>query len=284
MQENIVEICDPSLIYRPEKVHVEKNKFRNFSLETVAKRVKDTYYLMHEKQTVEFVKNKVNQYGQFNNGDMTVMEVLDQLNNIVDQSDPDVDVPNIYHAFQTAERIREKHPDKDWFQLTGLLHDLGKLLACYGEPQWAVVGDTFPVGCAFSPNIVFGTESFMNNPDNKNTAYNSRLGMYEESCGLENVLMSWGHDEYIYQVLVHNKTTLPDEALYVVRFHSFYSWHTCGDYMYLCNNRDAEMLKWVNEFNQFDLYSKADDKPDVAKLTPYYQMLIDKYCPGKLKW
>ena len=23
-----------------------------------------------------------------------------------------VSVPNIYHAFQTAERIREKHPDK----------------------------------------------------------------------------------------------------------------------------------------------------------------------------
>ena len=29
---------------------------------------------------------------------------------------------------------------------TGLIHDLGKVLCKYGEPQWAVVGDTFPVG------------------------------------------------------------------------------------------------------------------------------------------
>ena len=28
------------------------------------------------------------------------------LNNLVDESDPDLDLPNIVHAFQTAERIR----------------------------------------------------------------------------------------------------------------------------------------------------------------------------------
>jgi len=46
----------------------------------------------------------------------------------VDESDPDIDLPNIVHGFQTAERIRESHPDKDWFQLTGLIHDLGKVI------------------------------------------------------------------------------------------------------------------------------------------------------------
>src|SRR2546422_6255074 len=39
--------------------------------------------------------------------------------------------------------------------LTGLIHDLGKVLCLFGEPQWAVVGDTFPVGCAHSDTIVF---------------------------------------------------------------------------------------------------------------------------------
>ena len=24
--------------------------------------------------------------------------------------------------------------------------------------------------------------------------YSTRLGMYEEKCGLDNILMSWGHD------------------------------------------------------------------------------------------
>lgn len=39
------------------------------------------------------------------------MEALDEMNKVTDDSDPDVDVPNLMHAFQTAERIREKHPN-----------------------------------------------------------------------------------------------------------------------------------------------------------------------------
>ena len=29
----------------------------------------------------------------------------------------------------------------------------------------------------------------------------TKLGMYKEKCGLSNVLMSWGHDEYLYHLL-----------------------------------------------------------------------------------
>ena len=63
------------------------------------------------------------------------MEALDLLNTFVDHGDATVDLPNIYHAFQTAERIREKHPDKDWLQLTGLIHDIGKIMGLYGQEQ-----------------------------------------------------------------------------------------------------------------------------------------------------
>jgi len=58
---------------------------------------------------------------------MNVMDALELLNQLVDESDPDVDIPNIVHAFQTAERIRQVYPDQDWFHLTGLIHDLGKV-------------------------------------------------------------------------------------------------------------------------------------------------------------
>lgn len=60
--------------------------------------------------------------------------------------------------------------------------------------------------------------------------------------------MSWGHDEYLYQVLKHNKSTLPEEALRMIRFHSFYPWHAGGDYMHLCTEKDKEMMEWVLEF------------------------------------
>ena len=77
---------------------------------------------------------------------------------------------NSFHCFQTAERIRAQHPDKEWFHLTGLIHDAGKVLAVWGEPQFAVVGDTFPVGCAFSSKCVF-SDLFENNPDSQDKKY-----------------------------------------------------------------------------------------------------------------
>ena len=63
------------------------------------------------------------------------MEALEKLNDLVDESDPDIDLPNIVHAFQTAEQIRKDHPDKEWFQLTGLIHDLGKVLKLGVSPS-----------------------------------------------------------------------------------------------------------------------------------------------------
>ena len=68
---------------------------------------------------------------------------------------------NTCSKLQRAIR-QDGHPD--WFVLTGLLHDLGKVLCLYGEPQWAVVGDTYPVGCQFSDKIVY-SEFFAENPD-----------------------------------------------------------------------------------------------------------------------
>ena len=70
----------------------------------------------------------------------------------------------------------------------------------------------------------------------------------------------------------------------MIRYHSFYPWHVGGDYDHLCNDKDRAMMKWVQEFNKFDLYSKADVVPDIDKLRPYYQNLIDKYIPGELRW
>ena len=49
--------------------------------------------------------------------------------------------------------------------------------------------------------------------------------------------------------------------------------------------RKLETLKWVKEFNKFDLYPKGDAIPDVEALKPYYASLLKKYnIDGKLKW
>lgn len=43
---------------------------------------------------------------------MGMMDTILSLDQLVDESDPDVDFPNSFHAFQTAEGIRQAHPDK----------------------------------------------------------------------------------------------------------------------------------------------------------------------------
>src|SRR6185295_6325978 len=124
--------------------------------------------------------------------EMTIYEAIDFLNTLVDDSDPDTDLDQLQHLLQTSEAIR-RDGHEDWFVLTGFLHDLGKVLCLFGEPQWAVVGDTFPVGCAPSQKVVY-PEFFAANPDAQDARFSSPLGVYEEGCGLKNVNISWGHD------------------------------------------------------------------------------------------
>lgn len=96
----------------------------------------------------------------------------------------------------------------DWMQLTGLLHDLGKLLVFFGaEGQWDVVGDTFIVGAEFNDKIIY-PETFEANPDSSDSRYNTECGMYERNCGLDNVMFSWGHDGKLIENAV-SKEILP---------------------------------------------------------------------------
>lgn len=241
--------------------------------------VREFYRLNHTHQTVAFNQQMRRKWLNLDHAEMSVWDLMVELNKLVDDSDPDTDLSQIEHNLQTAEAIRaDGHPR--WFQLTGLIHDLGKVLWLWGEPQWAVVGDTFPVGCAWSNKIVF-PEYFEANPDAAVPEYQTRLGVYPENCGLRNVNLSWGHDEYLYHVV---KNYLPEEALYMIRYHSCYPIHREGEYGYLMSDHDQAMFEWVRKFNPYDLYSKGNTKPDAEKLTPYYQELIAEFFPTKIRW
>ncbi|MBS1835020.1 MAG: inositol oxygenase [Acidobacteria bacterium] len=260
--------------YDPNKT---KEDFRNYEKATPG--VREFYRENHVKQTVDFVTAKKKDYMVLDKKRMGIWEAVAFLDTLVDDSDPDTDLTQVAHALQSAEAAR-KDGKPDWFVLTTFVHDLGKILCSYGEPQWAVVGDTFPVGCAFSDRIVF-PQFFAGNPDSRDPRYNTENGMYEPGCGLKNVHMSFGHDEYLYHV---TKDYLPEPAQYMIRYHSFYPWHREGAYEHLLDAKDREMLPWVKEFNPYDLYSKSDSAPDIDQLRPYYTDLINKYFPEKLNW
>lgn len=264
--------------YPEESGSAQDRKFRDYDADA-RPGVREFYRLNHRYQTLEFAEAKRAEYLPLAKRSMTVWEALEYLNTLIDDSDPDIDLPQIEHLLQTAEAIRKDgHPR--WFILTGLIHDLGKILCLFGEPQWAVVGDTFPLGCRFSEKIVFH-EFFADNPDSQVAEYTSENGIYEEGCGLDRVTMSWGHDEYLYHVV---KDRLPDPALYMIRYHSFYPAHKEGAYGHLMNEEDREMFAWVRAFNPYDLYTKRSERVDVKALRPFYEELIEEFLPGKLAW
>ena len=241
--------------------------------------VTEFYRQNHAQQTVDFVVQKKAEYCGLQRGKKSIWEMAEYLNTLVDDSDPDTDVTQIEHLLQTSEAIRQDGHAR-WFIAAGFLHDLGKVLCLYGEPQWAVVGDTFPVGCAYSDQIVF-PEFFAANPDDRVPEYQTKYGIYQANCGLDNVHMPFGHDEYIYQA---TKKYLPEEAQYMLRYHPFYPAHKHGAYDYLMNDTDRRMFEWVRKFNGYDLYSKGRERPQTEKLLPLYQDLMAEFFPDEIDW
>lgn len=294
VEDPLIVLAPPELVEKYSSKTKDTEEFRNYETSAAQARVENHYKNMRTYQTMAFLEKMEKKYYKFDKEELTIMEAFERLQDYVDASDPDSELANLIHMMQTAEAIRKAgHPD--WMVLTGLLHDMGKIMFLWGTEedgqvgtasgqQWALGGDTWVVGAPIpEKGIVFPQFSHLN-PDMKDARYNSGLGMYKEKEGIMNLNFAFGHDEYMYRLLVHNKTTLPLPALQMIRLHSCYPWHTGENYRELMAEGDEEIEKWVILFNSFDLYTKSDDKPDVEALKPYYQSLIDKYIPGKLKW
>jgi len=286
----LVDACEQSAAAGGIEVPVGPG-LRSYGKDTAC-RVRDLYRTMRSRQTYQHAMALRTKYGQLGSLRMSMWEALDSLEGFVDVSDPDVDLPNLVHLFQTAESIRAAGLP-EWLQLTGLIHDVGKMIYLRGSDedgtsvgeQWAVVGDTFVLGCTLPDCTVFPEFNKLH-PDRDVPEFQGELGIYSPSCGLDAVVTAYGHDEYLYQVLVQNEgVKLPAEALYVVRFHSLYPWHTGGAYAALESSMDRERKAWVLLFNQHDLYTKRNvmyTTKEMGEMRAYYTKLIDKFLPPTL--
>lgn len=254
--------------------------FRDYSSESKKNEIiKDIY--RNQRTNINFLFNEylLSKYCKFDKRE-NFWTLFDRLNDITDLSDPDMSHPNIYHALQTAEAIRESDLP-DWFILTGLIHDFGKILFLHGEDkdgtsintQWSIVGDTFITGYPIPSSVVY---SELNN---FNQEHKNEINLYMQNCGLKNCSVSFGHDEYLYRLLKFNKTKLPEEALYMIRYHSLYAWHDKNEYQDLESDDDRYYKKYVKQFNSYDLYTK--DNQNLIELTDdikeFYSGLIKKY-------
>ena len=260
-----------------------KKTFRNYHQGDITAAVKEHYRKMRSRQTYDYVLRMKRKYLTYDTP-MNLWDAMAKLNELVDVSDPDLDLPNVQHLIQSAEAIRaDDRPD--WMQLVGLIHDLGKMMFVKGADedgttqaeQWGMVGDVFVVGCALPDTCVYPEFNDLN-PDTNHPVYGTELGPYQAGCGLDNVHLAWGHDEYLYQVLTnHQGNKIPEAGMVMIRYHSFYPWHTGGSYAQFTNEKDEQYKEWIIDFNQYDLYSKGQRVYDLDEVRDYYEPIANKY-------
>ncbi len=260
-----------------------KKDFRNYDQGDITAAVKEHYRKMRSRQTFDYVVRMKAKYLTYDTP-LDLWTAMRMLNDLVDVSDPDLDLPNVQHLIQSAEAIRaDNRPD--WMQLVGLIHDLGKMMFVKGSDedgtsqaeQWGMVGDVFVVGCALPDTCVYPEFNRLN-PDMQHELYSTPCGMYEPGCGLDNLHLAWGHDEYLYQVLDnHRGNQLPLAGMVMIRYHSFYPWHTGGSYSQLTSPSDEQYLNWIKDFNQYDLYTKSQKVYDLEDVIDYYEPIAQRY-------
>jgi inositol oxygenase len=108
----------------------DKDTFRQY--DAACDGVRSFYKEQHEKQTMEFNINARVKFRKDVRARMSIWDAMLKLNTLIDESDPDTDVPQIEHLLQTAEAIR-RDGKPEWMQVVGLVHDLGKLLYFFGS-------------------------------------------------------------------------------------------------------------------------------------------------------
>ncbi len=176
----------------------------------------------------------------------------------------------VYYVLQMHQRYSNYNLKKSIWEVFEILNDFIDI----SDPDCSIPNSQH----AFQTAEKMREDGF--NLDNSIPKYNSKYGIYEPNCGLENVLVSWGHDEYLYRILKYNEVDLPDEALYIIRFHSLYPHHQENAYEHLLDEYDEENLEYLQTLQHYDLYTKSYKTYDINELKPYYQNLINKYLNG----
>ncbi len=266
-----------------EVSQIVKENFRKYDHSDTTAAVRAHYRKMRARQTYDYVRRMKAKYLSYDTP-LDLWDAMAKLNDLIDVSDPDLNLPNVQHLIQSAEAIRaDKRPD--WMQLVGLIHDLGKMMFVKGcdedgtsqAEQWGMVGDVFVVGCRLPDTCVY-PEFNQLNPDMHDPKYNTTLGVYSSGCGLDKVDLAWGHDEYLFQVLQnHPGNKIPEAGMVMIRYHSFYPWHTGGSYSELTNKKDEQYKEWILDFNKYDLYTKSPRQYELNKIREYYEPIAEKY-------
>jgi inositol oxygenase len=179
-------------------------------------------YERHLDQTKEMGTALEKKYEKPVFGRVRVWDLMERLAQCIDPSDSTLYcVSQLVHALQVVDGMeRDGIQDKD-FLITGLIHDLGKILLLTGEAPENVV------------------------------CINTPIGHYEKGVGLANCVFRWNHDQFIYSRF---KDCVPDHIAWLLRYHSIYL-PTCE---HLMDERDLMYMKrYLRVFTKYDTGTKS---------------------------
>jgi len=179
-------------------------------------------YTRHLEQTQETVAALDKQYEQPAFGRRRVWDLIELLAQCVDPTDAALYcVSQFVHTLQVLEGMeRDGIQDSDLL-ITGLIHDLGKLLLLTGEAPENVV------------------------------CFNTPIGNYEKGVGLANCVFQWNHDQFIYSRF---KDVVPDHIAWLLRYHSIY----VPECEHLMDERDRLYAqRYLSVFAKYDKGTKS---------------------------
>ena len=79
------------------------NKFRSYNADDI---IGKTYQLILENQTFEYALTMKDKFTKSPFRIYNIWEIIQILEEIIDDSDPDNNLPQIVHSYQTAEEIK----------------------------------------------------------------------------------------------------------------------------------------------------------------------------------
>jgi inositol oxygenase len=215
-------------------------------------------------------------------------------------------------CYYAAEQLR-RDGCPDWLVFVALIHELGHCVRLIekrekiGEDEsnnvdnymydydWTASCRSQIVGCSRPKQASPLHEEFrMLCPEEKDPLCNTILGIYEEGCGLSDVLMHWSGPEYMYWMLRHNGAMLPELALKCIRFFALLDWHSRGRYSDLTNTSDDMDRDFISDFDKARRVARRECEKYALELSDsecerlwhrYYCNIAAKYdCNGDLSW
>lgn len=217
-------------------------------------------------------------------------------------------------CYYAAEHFR-KGGYPDWLCFVALVNELGRCVRVVEKREgikgvesktddkdnfdWTAVCRSRIVGCSTLTRASLGglhDEFSTLCPDEKDPLYSTELGMYEQGCGLSNVLMQWTGPEYIYWMLRHNGAMLPELALQIIRYFPLSGWHRRGEYSDLTNTLDESFRDTVSDFDEGrrSIRRECECEEGISEISDaecdrlwqsYYFNIAAKYsCDSDLSW